>query len=109
MGIMENLTYDQFKEFLKNNKLAMATFGAPWCGACRSLGPIVEEIIGEVKDGIAILKVNVDESPELPGKLGIQSIPTMIFFKDGVEVNRSVGMTQKSAILKNIDALKNNN
>lgn len=106
---MENLTYDQFKEFLKNNKLVMATFGAPWCGACRSLGPIVEEIIGEVKDGIAILKVNVDESPELPGKLGIQSIPTMIFFKDGVEVNRSVGMTQKSTILKNIDTLKNNN
>lgn len=106
---MENLTYDQFKEFIKKNKLVMATFGAPWCGACRSLGPIVEEIIGEVKDGIAILKVNVDESPELPGKLGIQSIPTMIFFKDGVEVNRSVGMTQKSAILKNIDTLKNNN
>ena len=109
MGIMENLTYDQFKEFIKKNKLVMATFGAPWCGACRSLGPIVEEIIGEVKDGIAILKVNVDESPELPGKLGIQSIPTMIFFKDGGEVNRSVGMTQKSTILKNIDALKNNN
>ena len=109
MGSMENLTYDQFKEFIKKNKLVMATFGAPWCGACRSLGPIVEEIIGEVKDGIAILKVNVDESPELPGKLGIKSIPTMIFFKDGVEVNRSVGMTQKSAILKNIDALKNNN
>ena len=106
---MENLTYDQFKEFIKKNKLVRATFGAPWCGACRSLGPIVEEIIGEVKDGTAILKVNVDESPELPGKLGIQSIPTMIFFKDGVEVNRSVGMTQKSAILKNIDALKNNN
>ena len=65
MGIMENLTYDQFKEFIKKNKLVMATFGAPWCGACRSLGPIVEEIIGEVKDGIAILKVNVDESPNI--------------------------------------------
>ena len=53
---MENLTYDQFKEFIKKNKLVMATFGAPWCGACRSLRPIVEEIIGEIKDEIS----NVD-------------------------------------------------
>ncbi|MBR1820214.1 MAG: thioredoxin [Clostridia bacterium] len=89
-------------ENLSKNHLTLVDFWASWCGPCRMLGPIVEELAAET-EGVAFAKVNVDENPDIAIGLGIQAIPTLFLFKDGEAVDRAVGLQSKDALRAMID------
>lgn len=90
---------------LNSDKPVLVDFWAEWCGPCRVLGPVLEELSGEVAAKANIVKLNVDESRDLAMKYGIRGIPTMILFKNGQVVNTLVGNQPKDVILKSIEAL----
>lgn len=94
---------DQFNK--ENNGLVLVDFYADWCGPCKMLLPIISQI-EEMNTGAKILKINVDDVSELAAKYGVSTIPTLIFFKDGKEVRRSIGFKPKEQILKEIEELK---
>ncbi len=76
---------------LKSDKPVLVDFWATWCGPCRMIAPIVEQIFGELGDKVKIMKMDIDENPATPMQLGIMSIPTVIIFKDGKAAERTVG------------------
>jgi thioredoxin 1 len=93
------ITKENFqKEVIESDKPVLLDFWAPWCGPCRMVSPIVDEIAGEVTDA-KIGKVNVDEEPELAGAFNVMSIPTLVILNDGKVVNSSVGVRPKSEII----------
>ncbi|MBX3021927.1 MAG: thioredoxin [Bdellovibrionales bacterium] len=87
------------KDVLQANVPVLVDFWAEWCGPCRALGPKLEEIAGEMKDKVRIVKLNVDENPTVPAKYGVRGIPTMILFKGGEEVDQIVGNHPKENIV----------
>jgi len=93
------LTGENFDEVIQNNPTVLIDFWAVWCGPCRMLSPVVEEISDEVTD-IVVGKINVDDEMELAEEYGIMSIPTLMVFKNGVLSQTSVGVKPKSAILE---------
>lgn len=99
------ITDSNFLETIKSSKVVMVDFWATWCNPCRMLAPVVEEIADEYKDRIVVGKCDIDENEELPAQLGIMSIPTLIFFKDGEIAKTSVGYKDKAAIKEIIDGL----
>ena len=94
-----NLTLENFEaEVVKSDIPVLVDFWAPWCGPCRMLSPVVDEI-GEERTDIKVGKVNVDEQEELAMRFGIMSIPTLIVFKNGEPVKKTMGVQPKAAIL----------
>lgn len=103
MGNVLSLNNSNFKsEVIESKGLVLVDFWADWCGPCKMLAPILEELSGETE--AKICKVNVDESGDLAGNYGIRSIPTMIIFKDGVKVDQIVGLRQKSELLEKLNS-----
>ncbi len=89
----------------KSDKPVMIDFWAEWCGPCRMVGPIVEEMSNEYGEKALIGKVNVDENPDVSAKFGIRNIPTIIFVKGGQMVDKSVGAVPKNVLTEKMDAL----
>ena len=94
---INNVNFNE--EVMNSDKPVLLDFWAPWCGPCRMVGPIVEEIAEERVD-VKVGKVNVDEQPELARQFGVMSIPTLVVIKDGKVVNQSVGMRPTNQILE---------
>ena len=99
--IMNKITTAQAKELIASNKPVMIDFYADWCGPCKALSPIIDEI-AEKEKHIVVGKVNVEEEKDLANKYRVRSIPTMVVFKGGKEVNRLVGFMPKEEILEKI-------
>jgi thioredoxin 1 len=93
---VEDSTFDE--EILKSDKPVLVDFWAPWCGPCKAIGPIVEDLSQTFADQIKFAKCNVDNNPETPSKYGIKAIPTLIFFKEGSVVEQITGMVAKSKL-----------
>ncbi len=96
---VKNLNNENFNaEILDRDGIAIVDFYADWCGPCKMMAPVIDKIAEENPE-LNVAKVNVDESGELAAQFGIMSIPTLIVFKDGKEINRSLGAKNKAAIL----------
>ncbi len=90
------------REVVKNDVPVLTDFWAEWCGPCRTIAPVLEEIAQEFEGRLKIVKINVDENPETSVRVGIQGIPTLILFKDGKPVERLVGAMPKDRLLSHI-------
>ena len=92
-------------EVLKSDTLVLVDFWAPWCGPCRLVAPVLDEIAEENDGKVKVVKVNVDENQALSQRYGIRGIPTMMFFKGGEQVDMTVGAAMKDRIQEKIDGL----
>lgn len=98
-------TDTNFKESAIDSKgVAVVDFWAEWCGPCRMIGPIVEELANEYGEKAVIGKINVDSNTQTPAKFGIRNIPTLLVFKNGEVVDKQVGATNKATLAGKIDA-----
>ncbi len=100
-----NISDSQFEtEVVNSEKTVLVDFWAEWCGPCKALGPKLEEISGELAESVKIIKINIDENKETAQKFGIRSIPTMIIFKEGKDVDTLMGNLPKEEILGKLTA-----
>ena len=93
------------KEVIESDKLTVIDFWAEWCGPCKLVGPIVDELYSEYEGRAVVGKVNVDNNPEISAKFGIRNIPTIIFVKNGEVVDKSVGAVPKNVLTEKLDAV----
>jgi thioredoxin 1 len=93
---VSDTTFDS--EVLKSDRPVLVDFWAPWCGPCKAIAPVIEELSKTYDGKVKFAKCNVDDNPVTPGNYGIRAIPTLILFKDGQQVDQIVGMADKSKL-----------
>ena len=105
MTDIKNLSLDNFdNEISSSNLPILVDFWAEWCGPCKSLGPILEEISNDLKGQLKVVKVNLDENQDLAMKYSIRSIPTLLLFKEGELIDTKVGLLPKSDLVEWLDS-----
>lgn len=106
-GNIVELTEQNFEaEVLNSTTPVLVDFWAPWCGPCRMIAPMIDELAGEYLGSVKVAKVNIDESPNVAGHFGVSSIPTLMVFKAGDVVERFVGVQPKNRLQTALDAAK---
>ena len=98
---MTDATFDQ--EVLKSSKPVLIDFWAPWCGPCRAIGPIVEELAGTYAGRFKVVKMNVDDNPETPSRYGVRGIPNLLIVKGGQVKEQIVGAVPKGHLVRAVD------
>jgi thioredoxin 1 len=98
-----NITDADFESTIQSAGLVLVDFWAPWCGPCRMLSPVIDELAGEYQGKLGVYKLNVDENAQATSKHQVRSIPTLILFKDGQPVERITGSLSKNALKGKID------
>ncbi len=98
------ITDANFEEIINSDKPVLVDFWADWCGPCKMIGPVVEELAGDYDGKAVIGKVNVDENPGVSAKFGIRSIPTLLVFKNGEIVDKQIGAVPKGVLSQKLDA-----
>ncbi len=104
MGKTLELTDATFDETLKSDKPVLVDFWAEWCGPCKMIGPVVEELANDYEGKAVIAKLNVDENPQVTVRFGVRSIPTLLVFKNGQIVDKQVGAVPKSVLAGKLQA-----
>lgn len=99
-----NVTDQEFQgSVLGNPKPVLVDFWAPWCGPCRAIAPVLEELAKEYGDKVVVAKVNVDDNPQAPSQYGVRGIPTLIMFKGGKAIDQVIGAVPKAQLKAMID------
>jgi len=104
-GIVEISDGSFDSEVLQADKPVLVDFWAPWCGPCKAIGPVIEELVGEFGSRVKFAKCNVDDNPATPTKLGIRAIPTLIFFKGGEVADQIIGLVAKTRLEESINKI----
>ena len=106
MGVQEVNDANFDAEVINSDQPVMVDFWAPWCGPCRQIAPVVEQLAGENAGSAKVVKLNVDDAPQAAQSYGVSSIPTIMVFKSGEVVDRFVGVQPKTRLQQAIDAAK---
>ena len=103
--MVREITDSTFQAVVAEGKPVVIDLWAPWCGPCRMMTPVVDELAGDYADRIIVGKMNVDDNTEVPALFNVMNIPTLLFFKDGKLVNRHVGAARKADLAQELDKL----
>jgi thioredoxin 1 len=98
------ITDANFEQLIQSDKLVLIDFWAEWCGPCRMVGPVVEELASEYEGRAIVGKLDVDANPQVSGKLGVRSIPTLLVFKNGQLIDKQVGAVPKHVLAQKLEA-----
>jgi thioredoxin 1 len=104
MGKTLELNDSNFDAAINGDKPVLVDFWAEWCGPCKMIGPVVEELAGDYEGKVVVAKLNVDENPQVTARFGVRSIPTLLVFKNGQVVDKQVGAVPKSVLSQKLQA-----
>ena len=103
MSIIQVMDSNFEAEVINCNKIVLVDFGAPWCGPCRMVAPVVNEVAHEYENRVKVVKINTDSNPSVAAEYGIRSIPTLMLFKNGVRVDTVIGAVPLSTLINTLN------